>query len=74
MKRPAVLIPRAPQGARNGPPRSRKDAAIQLVRLEFDLGRLRRAIAQAERRCLADREALAEKERQRHALLKLLND
>lgn len=72
MKRPASLVPKSPQGARTGVPRTSKDAAIQLVRLEFDLGRLRRAIDQAERRCSADRATLAEKERQRRALLRIL--
>jgi hypothetical protein len=73
MKRPTTAIPKSPRAARSGVARSRKDAAIQLVRLEFDMSRLQRAIDQAERRSAADRQSFVEKERQRRSLMKILN-
>ena len=73
MKRPKSAVPKTTQRARAGAAGSRKDAAIQLVRLEFDLSRLQRSIDQAERRSAADRLSYAEKESQRLALMKILN-
>jgi hypothetical protein len=73
MKRPLMATPRTPGTARIGVPRSRKDAAIQLVRLEFDMSRLRRAIDQSERRSASDRAVYADKERQRQSLMRVLN-
>jgi hypothetical protein len=73
MKRPRAAIPRSAQAARSGLARDRKEAAIQLVRLEFDLSRLRRAIDEAERRCGSDRSDYRDKERKRQTLLKILN-
>lgn len=52
--------------------RTRQDAAIELVRLEFDLSRLRRSIGVAESRCAADRQDYEDKERQRRTLLTIL--
>jgi len=73
MKRPFIAIPKAPRAARSGVARNRKDAAIQLVRLEFDMSRLQRAIDLAERRSAADRQSFVEKDRQRRSLMKILN-
>lgn len=73
MKRPMSAIPKSPRSARSGVARSRKDAAIQLVRLEFDVSRLQRAIELADRRSAADRQSLVEKERQRRSLMQILN-
>jgi hypothetical protein len=73
MKRPQTAVPKSARTARAGVPRSREDAAVQLVRLEFDLGRLRRAIDLSERRSAADRQVYAEKDRRRRALMKILN-
>ena len=73
MKRPFTAIPKSPRSARSGVARDRKDAAIQLVRLEFDMSRLQRAIDLAERRSAVDRQSIAEKDRQRRSLMKILN-
>jgi hypothetical protein len=68
-----MASPKTPRTARSGVARTRKDAAIQLVRLEFDMSRLQRSIDQADRRSAADRQSFVEKERQRHSLMKILN-
>ena len=72
MKRIRIAVPRSPKPARAGAIRGHQDAAIQLVRLEFDMGRLRRSIEQAERRCAMDRRDYKDKDRQREALMKIL--
>jgi len=53
--------------------KSRKEAAIHLVRLEFDLGRLELGAKQAQQRLTACQEEISEKQRQRTALLAQLN-
>ncbi|MDG4648425.1 hypothetical protein P6F26_08205 [Roseibacterium sp. SDUM158017] len=73
MKRPKIAMTRSPRAARAGVARNRKEAAIQLVRLEFDMSRLRRAIEAAERRSAADRCDYDEKDRQRRSLMRILN-
>lgn len=54
--------------------RSPKEAAIQLVRLEFDATRLRMGISQAEDRMRTYRDELARNDAQRDAILALLRD
>ena len=73
MKRLTMASPKMPRTARTGVARTRKDAAIQLVRLEFDMSRLERSIEQADRRSASDRQSFHEKERQRRSLMKILN-
>lgn len=74
MKRPHALHPRRPVAQSASVARSRKDAAIQLVRLEFDISRLEMAIDQAAQRSSAYRTELAEKSRQRMALMQILTE
>lgn len=50
MKRPNVKMPPRPRSMSGAVARSRKEAAIQLVRVEFDAARLDLAIDQAEQR------------------------
>ncbi len=73
MKRPQTTIPRRARSTAGAVARTRKEAAVQLVRLEFDLSRVDMAIAQAEQRAEAyrlEREAL---DARRRALMDLLN-
>ncbi len=72
MKRPRTALPKRPRAAFGAVARSRKEAAIQLVRLEFDLSRLEMGLEQAERRAAQARAEAAERQRQRAALLELL--
>jgi hypothetical protein len=68
MKRPpATLLPR-PSGARRRAPRTRTEAAVELVRVEFDAARLERELSQAGRRAVTARLQL-EQARRRARLL-----
>jgi len=68
MKRPpAALLPR-PSGARRRAPRTRTEAAVDLVRVEFDAARLERELSQAGRRAATARVEL-EQARRRARLL-----
>ncbi len=74
MKRPATTTPRRARSTSGAVARSRKEAAIQLVRLEFDLSRVDMAIAQAEQRAetyRAERKALSAR---RQTLVQMLQD
>ena len=53
--------------------RSAKEAAVQLVRLEFDRSRVEQGIAMAEQRVAAYRVEATHIENQRRALLDILN-
>jgi len=55
MKKPLVPIHRRPTGTARREPRTRAEAAVELVRLEFDAARLAREIDRAERRAGAAR-------------------
>jgi hypothetical protein len=68
MNRPrAILLPR-PTGAGRRSPRTRTEAAVELVRVEFDAARLEREVAQASRRAAAARADL-DRARRRARLL-----
>lgn len=69
MKAPPVTIPRRPAGATRRPPRTRTEAAVELVRLEFDAARLQRELDQSERRATRAREQLATCEARAAALI-----
>lgn len=74
MKRPpATLLPR-PAGARRRAPRTRTEAAVELVRVEFDAARLERELAQAARRATAARIQLDEARRRARLLGARLTD
>lgn len=73
MKRPNTIVPKRPRSMSSAMVKSRKEAAIHLVRLEFDLGRLELGAQQARQRLTACQEEIFEKERQRKALLAQLN-
>lgn len=72
MKRPASLLPRSARQIPQPVARSRREAAIQLVRVEFDVSRLELGIAQAQDRLDRSVEALEQRRRRRAALLALL--
>lgn len=74
MKRPHVRIAKRPRMVSGATPRSPKDAAMHLVRLEFDAARLEMGISQAENRVATYREELKRNNDQRAALIDLLRD
>lgn len=67
-------MPRRPRSSSGAVARTKKEAAIQLVRLEFDMSRLQMGIEQTDQRRSVYSAELDEKKRQRGALLALLND
>lgn len=69
MKRPPTFMPRSAFGGRGGSPRSRKDAALQLVSLEFGADRLERELEAAQKKISVCRAALLRKATQRRSLL-----
>lgn len=73
MKRPSVNMPKRPRSTAGAVARSRKEAAIQLVRLEFDTSRLEMAIEQAETRARTHRSELQSLHARRRALINTLN-
>ncbi|MEM9342709.1 MAG: hypothetical protein AAGA87_06660 [Pseudomonadota bacterium] len=73
MKRPNTIVPKRPRSMSSAVVKSRKEAAIHLVRLEFDLSRLELGAKQAQQRLIACEEEISEKRRQRTALLSQLN-
>ena len=72
MKRPCTAVPKRPRNARSTTARTRKEAAIHLVRIEFDIARLEMGMSQALQRAEAARDDLADKTRQRRKLLAIL--
>jgi hypothetical protein len=72
MKRLQMQQPRRARAASGAVARSSKDAAIHLVRLEFDAARLEQGIAQAEHRAQRYRMELARNIEQRAPLMALL--
>lgn len=72
MKRPRVMMPARPKSTSSGVARDRKEAAIQLVRLEFDIARLERAIILASQRARTYRAELAAQSAERDKLMSLL--
>lgn len=73
MKRPRVTIPKRPRSISGAVARSKKEAAIQLVRVEFDAARLELAIQQADDRAGTHRRELALLETRRRNLVAQLN-
>lgn len=74
MKRPHNHIPSRPRQASCATARTAKEAAIHLVRLEFDASRLEMGISQAERRAATYRAELHQNRQQRDVLLNILKD
>lgn len=74
MKQVNTSVPRRPSQNAASLARSPKDAAVKLVRLEFDRSRLERGIALAEQRAAAYRAEASQIEVQRQSLLKILNE
>ena len=73
MKRPKTQMPKRPRTASSAVARSSKEAAIHLVRLEFDAARLQMGIDQAQHRTARYRDELDRNAQQRKALLGMLN-
>lgn len=73
MKRPKTQMPRRPRMASTAVARTPKEAAISLVRLEFDAARLEMGITQAENRAKAYQHDLKRNRAERKALLGILN-
>ena len=67
-------MPRRPRQASVATARTRKEAAIHLVRLEFDMSRLEMGIEQAQLRAERYGEELEMRRQQRAALLSILKD
>lgn len=74
MRRPKTNMPKRPRTASAAVARTSKEAAIRLVRLEFDAARLEMGIAQASDRATAYRDELAANIEQRKGLLRLLHE
>jgi hypothetical protein len=74
MNRPNCISVRRPKTAGSGTARSRKDAAIQLVRLEFDISRLEQTILQADQRAAQARAELSQQIAEREKLMSRLRD
>ena len=69
MKRPAITSYRRPTATARRAPRTRAEAAVELVRAEFDSARLERELDQLDRRAAAARHALAAGRRRARNLL-----
>ena len=69
MKRPRVTMPKRPRSVSGAVARSKKEASIQLVRVEFEAARLELAIDQADVRAQTHRDELALLEARRRTLL-----
>lgn len=74
MNRPRSPSVRRPKAAGAGAARDRKSAAIQLVRLEFDINRLERAISMANSRAAAHQAELRQQMAERAKLMAILRD
>jgi len=72
MKRPQTNTPRRPRSTAGAIARNRKEAAMQMVRLEFEASRLELAIAQAESRSASYTRALSDLHKRRNRLLETL--
>ena len=72
MKRPKTQMPKRPQMASAAVARTSKEAAIHLVRLEFDAARLQMGIDQARNRAESYQVELDRNKEQRQSLLTLL--
>ncbi len=74
MKRPKTHQPKRPRMASSAVARSHKDAAIKLVRLEFDAARLQMGIDQAQNRADVYQNELNRNHEQRRMMMDILND
>lgn len=72
MKQVRTAIMRRPKTLDGAAARSKKEAAIHLVRLEFDLSRLQAGLDQAEARRAHYTAEIAEKSRKRARLMEIL--
>lgn len=72
MKRPQIALPRRPRTTAGVVARTRKEAAIQLVRLEFDAARLEFGAAQAQARVSSHNAELQTLSSKREKLLEQL--
>lgn len=72
MQRPMVKTLKRPQNTTKRTIRSSKEAAIELVRIEFEVSRLSLGIKQAEDRILTYNSELTQRLAQRRKLLNLL--
>lgn len=73
MKRLQTHVPKRPRAASAAVARTPKEAAIRLVRLEFDAARLQQGIDAAETRAAVYQDELARNTSQRQILLDILN-
>ncbi|MEO1238050.1 MAG: hypothetical protein AAFW64_00015 [Pseudomonadota bacterium] len=74
MNRPKAMIPRRPKITSSRAARTPKEAAISLVRVEFDVSRLSMGIEQAEQRIRTYQDELGDKLRERERLIALIGD
>ncbi len=74
MKRLKTHVPKRPRAASAAVARTPKEAAIRLVRLEFDAARLQQGIEAAETRAAVYQAELNRNTAQRRILLSLLNE
>lgn len=72
MKRPKIFIPKRTFGGRAARAKTKKDAAVQLVVLEFGVSRLEREIAHMSERHAACTSELASKTAERLKLIEKL--
>lgn len=73
MKRPKSQVPKRPKMANTAVARNPKEAAIGLVRLEFDAARLQMGIDQAKERAETYLQELSRNKAERENLLAILN-
>lgn len=73
MKRPKLFMPKRAFGGVAAKARTKKDAAVQLVVLEFGVSRLEREIAHMSEKMAACTAELAKKENERRTLIGKLN-
>ncbi|MEL6216619.1 MAG: hypothetical protein AAFQ99_13200 [Pseudomonadota bacterium] len=74
MNRPRTMTPRRARTASSRAERTPKEAAISLVRVEFDVSRLTMGIEQAEARIRTYSDELGEKLRERERLIALIGN
>lgn len=74
MNRPRTFIPNRPTHNTGAAARNKKEAAIHLVRLEFDLGRIDAGMERAQQRLDAFSEELRVKQQHRDKLMAILNE
>lgn len=73
MKHLQTHVPKRPRMASAAVARTPKEAAIRLVRLEFDAARLQQGIDAAQTRAAVYQDELARNRTQRQILLNILN-